>query len=214
MQKIKINRKNIKNTYIRVNQDGTVLINCPKRATQDYINGLLEKRESWIQKRLVEIETKKRIQRENVDRILFLGKYYNQQEIRSEDSCIRLIDDTFYFYMHRIPFDSLKACMLEKFKEDRLKEIVKKYLNEYISKTGLIPETIEYKKMRSRWGYCQSNKKRIVFSSELINKPKEFIEYVVLHEICHLKIPSHGKRFYKLLERYMVDYKEKRKHIK
>ena len=61
--------------------------------------------------------------------------------------------------------------------------------------------------MRTRWGSCNKAKGYINLNLDLITKKKEFIEYVVLHELAHLVYANHSKDFYALISKHMPDYK-------
>jgi len=72
--------------------------------------------------------------------------------------------------------------------------------------------TLRFYKMKRRWGSC-SAKGVITLNTELIKKNPELIDYVIIHEICHLKIPAHNKEFYNLVESVLPDWKERRRAL-
>ena len=78
---------------------------------------------------------------------------------------------------------------------------------------GLAPEEYRIKKTKSIWGSCSSNKK-ITINQNLMMYSRKAIDYVVLHEICHLKYMNHSKKFWAMVEKYMPDYKEAEKELK
>lgn len=67
-------------------------------------------------------------------------------------------------------------------------------------------------KMRTRWGTC-SGAGRVNLNVELVKAPKECIDYVITHELCHIKERHHGPRFWRLLEKLMPDFEERRKKL-
>ena len=67
--------------------------------------------------------------------------------------------------------------------------------------------------MKTRWGSCNSRKKYININSLLFASPIESIEYIVLHEIAHLKYPHHQRDFWEFVECYIPDWKERRKKL-
>ncbi len=71
---------------------------------------------------------------------------------------------------------------------------------------------LRIQKMTSRWGSC-SDKGRILLNLELIKAPRDYTDYVITHELCHLKEKHHGPRFWKLLEKLMPDYEQRRKKL-
>ncbi len=72
---------------------------------------------------------------------------------------------------------------------------------------------VRFKKMRSRWGSC-SSKGNISLNTELLKVPKNCLDYVVVHELAHLKHMNHSKEFHALVDRYISDAKNVRKILK
>ncbi len=95
----------------------------------------------------------------------------------------------------------------------QLKNIVSQSAQKYSKNIGEYPKKITIKDMNYAWGSC-TGKRNIAINMKLANKRKEIIEYVVLHEICHLKYMNHSKEFWELVEDNMKNYKELRKELK
>ena len=74
---------------------------------------------------------------------------------------------------------------------------------------GVRARKLAYRNMKSRWGSCRRVTGRFSFALDLVTKPKECIEAVVVHELCHLFIAGHGPDFYARMETYLPDYKER-----
>jgi predicted metal-dependent hydrolase len=72
---------------------------------------------------------------------------------------------------------------------------------------------LRIRQMKTRWGSCSSTG-WITLNLSLIKTPQECIDYVIVHELCHLKVMGHGPRFWSLVEKFMADYKERRKELK
>jgi predicted metal-dependent hydrolase len=75
------------------------------------------------------------------------------------------------------------------------------------------PTGLSIRFMKSRWGSC-SSKGRITLSTELIKLPDRFLEYVIIHELCHLRHHNHGKDYYLLLSEILPDWKKTRKDLR
>lgn len=80
-------------------------------------------------------------------------------------------------------------------------------------KMGLVPTGLKITTARKRYGSC-SGKNSLCFSCFLMNCPEEAVDLVVVHELCHIREKNHGPRFYALLERYLPDYKERKKLLR
>lgn len=75
---------------------------------------------------------------------------------------------------------------------------------------GVHPSRIDYRNMKSRWGSCQPMTGRICLNTRLALYPPECLEYVVVHELCHMIEGNHGPRFYALMDRYLPDWRIRR----
>ena len=92
------------------------------------------------------------------------------------------------------------------------KQFLLKQVNLYSSKVGIRPTKVNIKKMRTRWG--STSKDNVINLNEyLLKAPKGTIDYVILHEICHLKIRNHSHHFWELVQKFMPDYIENRKWL-
>jgi predicted metal-dependent hydrolase len=95
-------------------------------------------------------------------------------------------------------------------------EFLSRKLNEVLVKyrdLNFIPSTLVVRPLKSRWGSC-SSKGKITINSELVKLDEFFSEYVLIHELCHLKYHNHGKDYYRLLGELVPDYKSIRKELR
>ena len=101
--------------------------------------------------------------------------------------------------------------------EKRLRKAAREYLTGrvefFCSVMGLRPEGITITGARTRFGSCSSRGK-ISFSYRLMKYPPEAIDYVVVHELAHLRYLNHSKQFYSLIQQYLPDYKVRREMLK
>lgn len=79
---------------------------------------------------------------------------------------------------------------------------------------GVKAGTLAYRKMKSRWGSCQPSTGRICINVVLALYPPECLEYVVVHELCHLLVPGHGPEFHAIMDRVMPDWKQRRAKLR
>ena len=77
---------------------------------------------------------------------------------------------------------------------------------------GVEPTGVSIRSFKSRWGSCQPPD-QITLNLKLMQVPKVYIDYVIMHELCHLKEYNHSRRFYALLNRVLPDWKEKRERL-
>ena len=93
------------------------------------------------------------------------------------------------------------------------KEEIGKLVEYYSSVMNLPPSAVKINFAKHRFGSC-SPKNSLNFSAYLLEYPKEAIEYVVVHELAHIKYKNHSKKFYMLVEKYLPDYKNRIKMLK
>ena len=109
-------------------------------------------------------------------------------------------------------FPELSAEEKKRAKKDALAYLTER--TRYFSElTGLTPTAIRISSAKARFGSC-SAKNSVSYSLYLMNYPKEAIDYVVLHELSHIRHKNHGRAFYELIAKYMPDYKERAKLLK
>lgn len=104
----------------------------------------------------------------------------------------------------------------EKSEEILLRAAKKTYnelLNKWIPIIGVSPVKVKIKNMKTAWGICYSNR-NITLNLKLIQMDIKIVEYVIVHELCHLHHMNHSKEFWKLVERYLPDFKEERARLK
>ena len=95
-----------------------------------------------------------------------------------------------------------------------LETIIRERLPIYENLTGLYASGWHIREMKTRWGSCNTKIGRLCFNLLLVKTPAECIDYVILHELAHIEVPNHSKEFWRIVERYMPDYRERRKKLK
>jgi len=138
------------------------------------------------------------------------GKVIVKAPIRLKDEEInKFIKSKSKWIYEKLNEEKQKIKIEENFtKEDieELKYIVQKALEKYTKYLNVYPSKIRIKDIKYAWGSCSSNK-NITINLKLAKKEEKIIEYVVLHELCHLKHMNHSKQFWDLVESNMPEYK-------
>jgi hypothetical protein len=78
---------------------------------------------------------------------------------------------------------------------------------------GVVVERLRVRSMRSRWGSCGIRTRTVTLAVELARRPPEALEYVLVHELAHLLVRSHGRRFKAILDRQLPDWRQRRKAL-
>ena len=197
-----IERKRIKNTYIKVKEDLIVHVTTNFLTPDIFIKNLIEKNISSITK-MINIQ-EKRVEKNN--KFYYLGNEY--QLIVSNAFNKTTIEDKFLYVKKKEDADTFLFNQAKKFLPERVKYIYEKMNND------LIPfPKVNIRKMVRKWGYCNKNAGLITLNRELIKHDIDEIDYVIVHELCHFLHFNHSKEFWKCVKKYKPNYLENKKHL-
>ena len=196
-----IQKKNNKNTYIRVKEDLKIYVTTSYFASKLYIYNLLEQNKEYLKKVL----TKQEIKNENTS-FKYLGKKYDVI-ICNIVNKVELDENKIYTPNEKELDKYIKKNTLELFKE-RL---------DY--NYNLFLENIPYPKlkirtMKTRWGVCNKRDNSVTLNSKLIEYNIEALDYVIIHELSHFVHFNHSKEFWMLVSKYNPNYKQIKKYLK
>ncbi len=197
-------KKSLKHSYIRVDKNSNIIVKTPKSSTAFVENLLLEK-EMWIRKQLVKIEAKPIIKISLEDEVMLYGEIYSIDSkevsyLRDLLNNIKIKDDT----------KVLKSY--DKFYLSISKEYLTSRVEYYSTLMSLTFSELKFRKMKSRWGSCNSNRV-ITLNTNLMKVKKEYIDYVVVHELAHLVHMNHSREFHNLVDIYIQNSKIIRKEF-
>ncbi len=201
-------KRGIKNIRLRLNRDGILRVSMPWYVPKREATKILVENEKWIEKNFDILNF-------NKNKYYYLGNEIKiVQKVVSNISGVNsfLIDDVFYI-------ESTGETLIDETKifHEWLRKKAELFIfpkvNEIAQKYGFKYNKATTKNVRSRWGSC-SSKKNLSFNLKLTYFKPEVIEYVIVHELCHLKEMNHSKNFWMLVESIMPNYKMYRKELK
>lgn len=207
-KEIRIIKKQIKNMYIRIQPDKTIVVTAPLSASREIIARFIARQEKWILRTLDKIPEPVRHTYGENELHTYLGRTlplhietgpHNGVFIQSE--CIHMIIQSAQTDKEKLFTSAMKK---------ELSKILLQYINHWSPIMKVSPAAFSIRKMRSRWGSCSYQTGRLHFSLDLISKPLPCIESVVVHELNHLLEPSHSPRFHSLMAHWLPDYKERK----
>jgi hypothetical protein len=203
-----------------VSPDKGVTVRAPYGTSLKSIERFVQEKSAWINKHLEKHSGLTRVNqgKKYIDGELhlYLGKEHQLKITESEQLFVRISDWIIEIGTNSIS-DKLKIKVLldlfyvrqaRAYLAGRFEEIAGRLRNR-----GFFPAGFSVKTLKSRWGSCSFHG-RITISSELIKLDPVFADYVIIHELCHLKHHNHGKAFYALLEELAPDYKSIRKELR
>ncbi|MFQ5714938.1 MAG: M48 family metallopeptidase [Candidatus Scalinduaceae bacterium] len=208
-----------KNLSISVHPDKKVTVAAPFNRSLDDVLSRVKKRAPWIikQKNYFERFQPLPTERKYVsgETHYYLGRQYRLKVVKSDKNAVKLIGRYFYIYTNDRDRKKRVKELLNKWYVKHAEEIFNKHFESCYdcAKRFHIPRPqLRLRKMIKRWGSC-TNSKTILINTELIKTPLYCIDYVIIHELCHLKVRKHDKNFYKLLTKCMPDWKKRKESI-
>lgn len=199
---------------IHVFPDRPVELRAPLKCAWRDIDHFLESRLDWIAKSRDELErspTPPRVQYIEGEHHLFLGKPYTLVLVRGRPKRVELLNDTIVVRCNspRQP-DKVKAALEDWYRSEaaslfpqRVTQCLSRFDKDF---RAMAAPGLTIRKMKARWGSCSSSRE-ICLNTLLIQRPIEAIDYVITHELCHLKHFAHNKSFYRLMARVMPDWR-------
>ncbi len=131
--------------------------------------------------------------------------------IRLEEKSIN--EDEFLYLGVRKKLEDFKIKNLDTFYKKEIIKYLPDLVDIYSKKMNLIPTSLKYRKNKRTWGSC-NYKNGLNFNILLMKFPIELMEYVVIHELAHIKHKNHSKKFWDLVEEFCPDYKQREKIFK
>ena len=107
----------------------------------------------------------------------------------------------------------LKKTLNKKRSETEFRKLVHTHITTFSQRKGQYPQKVQFRKMTSRWGSCNSEKKKITLNTYLRYLPEKIIRYVIFHELTHFKTRRHDKEFWDTISTEFPNYKTLRKHL-
>lgn len=210
---IQVIRKSIKNLHLGVYPpDGHVRVSAPLHLSDDNIRLAVVARLSWIKKQQAKLLSQPRqSQREMVtgESHYVFGKRCRLEvlERRGRHEIIPKNNTTLLLYVNAGTSKKNQALVLNEWYRSQLKIRIAPLIDHWQSKIGQSVSDWGIRKMKTKWGSCNIDKRRILLNLELAKKPPECLEYVVVHELVHLLERKHGDRFKAYLDHYFPQWR-------
>ncbi|EGR4076411.1 M48 family metallopeptidase [Vibrio cholerae] len=212
---MQLNRKAIKNLHISVlPPDGRVRVSAPESMTETAIRMAVISRIPWIKKQQSDFAKQPRqSDREMVSgecHYLWGRRYRLNVVERAGKHEIKLGRGRLHLYVNPATTLENKALVLSSYYRDELKARIAELLPIWEDKIGVIAADWGVKKMKTKWGSCNTQAKRIWLNLELAKKPPECLEYILVHELVHLLERNHNERFKGYMDKLLPDWRERR----
>jgi len=200
----------LRHTYLSFDDEGNLIIKSPK-VSQKYIEKLLLKKSSWINSSKEKILQKKgrAVDFSKKSELYFYGKAYTLVLQRWTKKRSKLVFEDTQFILYYSSYDEVAFQRhIDHFYKEKAKELIPAILSTCSSAMNLKYNKVSFRKTKRQWGSC-SGKNDLSFNSMMVKLPKDIIEYIIVHELAHIRHKHHQKSFWSLVERHLSDYKER-----
>ena len=205
----------LKHIYLTFDDEGNLVIKSPK-VSQRQIEQLLLKKSSWINNSREKIQQKKgrSLNFSNTLELYYLGKAYPIELVQHHKKRVHFDFDGEKFTLSYHTYDErLFQTHLDRFYKMQVQKYVPSYVESWAEKMGLSPTNLRFRKTKRQWGSC-SGKNVLSFNTMMMKLPHDVIEYIIVHELAHIKHKHHQKDFWHLVAQYLPDYKKQIKELK
>lgn len=208
---IKVNKKQIKNIYIRIKPPaGDVVISAPLHMRDEDIYSFALSKLEWIRACRQKYEGFKEPQLLTGEPVCLWGRPYTIV-LREGRSRTEISGENIFVYGLRDAGLEERQRAVNEFYRLQLMQKISELAPLWEQRTGLAAAQWSIRSMKTRWGSCSPATGRISLALGLARKPVCCLEYVIVHELAHLLVPNHGADFKKLMDRFYPDWKQVKK---
>lgn len=216
-----LDRKHVKNLNLRIRKDGSVSVSANEMVPREEIDLFIQSKASYILKAInhfTEMAQYKPQPKQYVSGETF---YIQGRALRLHVSQAKkdtISSDGVYIFLEAKDINDVekKRRIVTRFLDQECKTVfseVIETLYPLVKKYGIEKPSLRIRDMETRWGSCLTKKNIITLNKRLLEAPRNCIEYVVMHELCHLVYPNHSKQFYSFLTMLMPDWKERKVYL-
>jgi predicted metal-dependent hydrolase len=215
---VQVFRKDIRNIHLSVYPpEGRVVISCPSRHSLEKIRAYALAKLAWIRKQQRRFQAQQReSQRKYIEREshYIWGKRYLMC-VATTDTAARVEQSPKKITLHVQPgtTQEKREDLYEDWMRFKLKSAITPLIAKWQPILGVNVNGFFVQRMKTKWGSCSPTRGTIRLNTELAKKPRQCLEYIVVHEMLHLLEPTHNARFRTLLDRFMPRWTERRKTL-
>ncbi|MFR9712055.1 M48 family metallopeptidase [Paenibacillus sp. MB22_1] len=215
---VEVCKKSIKNMHLYVKPpNGKVSVSAPMDMSDEAIERFVRTKSSWIKQQVKKFEAQPRqTEREYVsgETLYVWGKqYFLQVEYGTGKNSLVLSGDKAILTVRKDSTKEQRDSFVKEWYRDLLKRELARLLPKWENITGLKCDGWQTKYMTTRWGTCNTDKRKLWFNLQLAKKTPDCLEYIILHELLHLVERNHNAHFLSLMDKYMPYWRETKRKL-
>ena len=215
---VQIVRKAIKNLHLGVYPPhGRVRVAAPLRLSDDAVRLAVVGKLGWIKRQQARFDQQPRESRREMvsgESHYFLGRRYRLRVIE-HDGSPRIVARNRFIELRVWPgsSDGKRKEVLERWYRHQLKQLIPPLLEKWQTMLGVALAEWGVKKMKTRWGTCNAEARRIWLNLELVKKPPQCLEYILVHELAHLLERHHNEHFIAVMDKHLPQWRQCREEL-
>lgn len=215
---IAVRRKDVKHVHLSVHPpSGRVTLVAPKGTRPEVARAYAASRLGWIRDQQAKLRGQAReAPRQFVERESHYvwGRRYLLSVAEAEAKpSVRMSHRSITLTVRPGSGSAKRAAVMHEWQKALLHEAVPELIRKWEPKLGVKVAGYFLQRMKTKWGGCNPRAQNIRLNTELVKKPKDLLEYVVVHEMLHLIEPTHSERFFMLLSKYYPTWREARTEL-
>jgi len=214
--RVEVVRKDIKNLHLGVlPPNGRVRISVPMHIDDDAARLAVVNKLSWVKKQIAGFERQPRLSEPEAvsgESWYVFGRRFRLRVVTTsgKSEVRRPTKSRLELHVPAGCKEEVRLAVLERWYRKQLRGAAEPILFAWEGKIGVEADFWGIKRMKTKWGSCNHDTRRIWLNAELAKKPIECLEYIVVHELIHLVEPSHNEHFVKLIEKYLPNWQSRR----
>lgn len=208
-----VQRRAVKHVYLRVYPpDGRVTLVAPTGTRLEAVRAFVIAKLGWIRKQQTKLQARSReaprLFVEHESHTLW-GRCYLLQVVEKQvRPCVVLDQQNIILYVRPGSDSPKRAAVMHAWHKSLLHTVIPGLIEKWQNRLGVSVSAYFLQQMKTRWGSCNTRHRHIRLNTDLVKKPKDLLEYVVVHEMVHLIEPSHNKRFVALMDQHYPTWRE------
>jgi predicted metal-dependent hydrolase len=195
-----------------IERDGSFTVRAPMRAPHAAIETFIQQKADWIartREKIKSIELTVGKQYTDGEKFLFLGSPFDLKLVELQKHLLHF-DSGFTL---RQSAQTKGEQVFTRWYKARAFEIISERVEKYSQQYNFVPKQVKISFAKTRWGSCSPNG-TLNFTWRLVMAPLDVIDYVVVHELVHLRVKNHSSKFWKVVESICPEYKKQRKWLR
>lgn len=217
--RVSVIRKPIRNLHLGVYPpDGRIRVAAPLAVSDAAVRVAVIGRLRWIKRQRATFQRQAREPERDMvsgESHYLRGRRYRLQVVEAGGASTVETRGHGTLVLHARPGSTKEDRMrvLERWHRDRLRSLVEKLIGKWEPLLGVKVGEWGIKKMKTKWGSCNQKARRIWLNLELVKKPPACLEYVVVHELLHLRVRQHDERFLRLMDAHLPNWRHRRTEL-